>query len=71
MCVEKHKKTYTDFTPTEEMQQQIEEAAGDDMYTKMAQVPLHYGYTDGYIDGYTDVADGAGASSRNQPLRAV
>ena len=39
MCVEKHKKTYTDFTPTEEMQQQIEEAAGDDMYTKMAQVP--------------------------------
>ena len=28
---------YTDFTPSEEMQQQIEETAGEDMYTKMAQ----------------------------------
>ena len=47
--VEKHKKSYVDLVPTEEMQERIAEAtAGGDLYTKMAQsiAPEIFGHED-------------------------
>jgi DNA replication licensing factor MCM7 len=47
--VEKHKKSYVDFTPTAEVQQRIEDAiASDDLYNKMAQsiAPEIFGHED-------------------------
>ena len=47
--VEKHKKSYVDFTPSEQLQQQILEATqGEDMYNKMAQsiAPEIFGHED-------------------------
>ena len=47
-AVEKHKKSYLDFVPDDEMAQRIAEAADEDMYTKMAQsiAPEIFGHED-------------------------
>merc|ERR1719162_422237 len=47
-AVEKHKKSYLDFVPDDDMAQKISDAADEDMYTKMAQsiAPEIFGHED-------------------------